>query len=234
MIRILLVDDDPQKSHNIESMIIDLLPQTGIDIVRAATISEATNILSERHFDLMLLDLNLPMRYNSATQPDAGIKFLYHLARRNNIHTPTHIIGLTAFDNLLSEHQEHFHKSGWVLLKYEQNSDAWEKVISEKIFHILDSLPPSKTSRFSGMKYLLIFLTLLLSFVLVYLALGIKGFLVLAPIVLIAFYVICLFQLRNDQKLSEKGFKALNIMILQMIKSKLLTAWTSIFRPKQE
>ena len=234
MVKILLVDDDAHKSQNIESIVREVLTDKELDLTRAVNISEANKALNVGCFDLMLLDLNLPMRDGSVAQSDAGIKFLYQLGRKDNMSTPTHIIGLTSFDQLLAEHQKHFKERGWVLVRYKQDSQQWEKVISEKIYHILHSSHNKKWNWFLGLKYPLIFVSLLLILLLVYVFLGFKGFVVLVSIVIMVFYVTCLFQLRSEEKLTEQNFIALNIEVLKIIKSKLLDAWSVVFGNREE
>ena len=43
------------------------------------------------------------------------------------------------------------------------------------------------------------------------------------------FYPIGLFQLRNEEKLTEKTFITLNIEVLKIIKSKMLGVWSNLF-----
>ena len=159
MINVLIVDDSERKAQKIKRAIVS----EEVDFCHESTVSEASNLLQEKQFDLMVLDLNLPMRKDSEPIPDAGVKFLEQLLRRQNFKKPIHIIGLTAFDKLLDEYTKKFHERGWLLLRYEESSTKWEEVIREKICHIANtSKRKHKTSSWSGVRYLIIFIVILL------------------------------------------------------------------------
>lgn len=214
MINVLIVDDSERKSQKIKGAIVS----EEVDFCHVSTVSEACNSLQEKQFDLMVLDLNLPMRKDSEPVPDAGVKFLEQLLRRQNFKKPIHIIGLTAFGELLDEYREKFHKRGWLLLRYEESSTKWEEVIQEKVCHIANtSKIRHKMSSWSGLHYLIIFIVILIVLAVIFYLLDMKGFCVVSVIAILTFIAVCLVQLRNDDKLSDMGFRSLVCHLLEKL-----------------
>jgi DNA-binding response OmpR family regulator len=56
MKRILIIDDE----HRIGQSYKELLSEEGFEVKYASTAQEATNLLIREHFDLVLLDINMP------------------------------------------------------------------------------------------------------------------------------------------------------------------------------
>ena len=57
--KILIVDDDPE----IRRLLLRVLQAEDLELVECATGGEATDLLMEKDFDLVLLDLGLPDRH---------------------------------------------------------------------------------------------------------------------------------------------------------------------------
>src|SRR5690348_11331262 len=106
MIQILIVDDDDRKSSRLSSYLSAVILLEEIHIQRASCVSAAAKILTTTSVDLMILDLNLPLRPDSEPKPDGGMDLLANLLTRKSVRKPTHIIGLTAYADLIDKNFE--------------------------------------------------------------------------------------------------------------------------------
>lgn len=133
--KVLIIDDDENKVNHILRVINDFTLKK-IDLQTASDVAEAIEKVTDQHFDLMLLDLNLPIRKNEAPRRDGGVKVLKELRRNPNLIKPSHVIGLTGVDDLRKTHQPFFDQEGWVLLELNGVNFQWEEAIQNKLTDI--------------------------------------------------------------------------------------------------
>ncbi|EGX6953626.1 response regulator [Aeromonas hydrophila] len=129
MINILIVEDDKNKCF----CIIKHLNSSGIHepfITVSDNITDALSLMGKHRYQILILDLNLPMRHNLTPVKDGGTNILYKLGTEDII-TPTHTIGLTSHDILLHEYKDSFQEFDCTLLSY--TKDEWKATISRRI-----------------------------------------------------------------------------------------------------
>lgn len=137
MINILLIDDDPRKTHRIIDA-IDNLPDIGVrEIDTSPDIINAKKFLAEKKYELLLLDIQIPTRFGEDPVRNGGVKFLDELKINNRINLPTHIIGITAFDDVFSDFQSAFTDRCWTVIKYNEQSDNWVRILQNKLSYII-------------------------------------------------------------------------------------------------
>ncbi len=127
MLRILLVEDDPDKREAIQRAISDVeeLPPDTI-VVAVRTASEARNALAGSRFDVAVLDIALPRNESSEIDPDAGVSILDDLVGRPNaFYIPTHIIGLTGYADVLTRARGRFASFLLTLTLYDPARTEW-------------------------------------------------------------------------------------------------------------
>lgn len=136
--KILIVEDSRLKEVKIVSVVRELTSEN--DIFCVSNNSEAIErIKSLGKIDLVILDIMLPLRKGESAIKDGGLILLNEIIRRRDITNPSHIIGLTAFDEIKSEVSEIFNKEGWLIISYDLKSVDWEITIKNKINYILGS-----------------------------------------------------------------------------------------------
>ncbi|HEY5589753.1 MAG TPA: response regulator [Paludibacter sp.] len=135
MMDILIIDDDNLKINKIKIVLMEVC-QSNIEI--ASTISGGIEILQIKKFDLLILDLNIPLRENELPKKDGGLKILKELKRNPRLIKPNYIIGLTGFSDLKTQNSELFEIEGWTLLVIEENNYKWEEAIINKVEHIFN------------------------------------------------------------------------------------------------
>ncbi len=124
---ILIVDDSNEKLANIATAIHSISEEFTIDT--ASDHISALRRIIENKYDLVIIDLLLPLRYGEQPSPDGGKNLLKEVNRNSNVKTPTFIIALTQYP----EYKTNF-SNIWPLLLY--NYDDWEQTILQIVKHI--------------------------------------------------------------------------------------------------
>jgi nucleoside phosphorylase/CheY-like chemotaxis protein len=135
--RILLVDDDERKRDRVTEVVNDVVGSRNADITVASSTVEAARALEGWQFDLLILDINLPMRLGEPPNKDAGIRLLKQLLRDGpRFQRPVHILGLTAYDELIGSFGSEFSLEAWQLIKYDASTTVWSETLQRKLLHV--------------------------------------------------------------------------------------------------
>ena len=76
MINIIVVEDDSNKRDKIQSLILSSIDIPLENIAFAENVKIAKRYIYEKGYDLMILDLVLPLEENSDAKPENGLNFL--------------------------------------------------------------------------------------------------------------------------------------------------------------
>lgn len=137
MIKILVVDDLQSKREKIVNTILDnhdILPK---NIIEAKCVKEAKKFLYKEYFDLMILDLVLPIEESSECNAKNAIGFINEIGINPSIHPPIHIVGVSGYKDQVEEHHQDFSKKLWNLIDYTEDSSNWEDQLKSIIFHLV-------------------------------------------------------------------------------------------------
>jgi nucleoside phosphorylase/CheY-like chemotaxis protein len=137
VIAILIVDDDKDKRDQVRALVVEMVGDES-EVVDASSVAEAAERLRERAFDLMVLDLNLPQRAGEEPRRDGGSR-LMEMLKGQVLRKPTHIVGLTAFAELVEKVGPSFSETLWHVVRYEPDTDGWFDPIGRRISYIVDS-----------------------------------------------------------------------------------------------
>lgn len=150
MLNLLLVDDSSHKTRQIIELIERILPDIGMHVDVAQTAAEAAHFLKSARYDLMVLDINLPLREGGQTRKDGGLTVLQAIREQKNYHRPTHIVGLSAYHELVSEYSGRFAEEMWYLIEFDDRTDEWAQQLARKLVHIADAVALGPTGEFSS------------------------------------------------------------------------------------
>ena len=128
---ILIVDDNNDKIAKIVSVIKAVSENFNIDTVIDSISAQIQ--LKQTKYDLLILDLLLPIRPNQEPVPDGGELLLKEITRNKTLKTPTIIVGITQFE----EYKSNF-SSIWKLLFF--NDSKWITELTEIIEHLERSI----------------------------------------------------------------------------------------------
>ncbi len=128
MIKFLVIDDDQSKVDVIRSS-LELLNVEHIDV--STNVLDALNLLKSNKYDVVVLDLNLPIKPNGKIRQDAGLTILNTLCD-GDMNVPNSIIGLTSYEKLCDRYKSEFKELDFNLYDF-NDYDDWNKAIIGKV-----------------------------------------------------------------------------------------------------
>ncbi len=132
--RILVVDDSPEKVNAIKTLLAKYPVEP---TVVADTVHDACRLMKTERFDLLILDMQVPLRSGEAPRSDGGARLIEALKTNQSLIVPDHIVGLTAYDSLRERFSADLEKELWFLLKYDPASHGWESELAARVEHIV-------------------------------------------------------------------------------------------------
>lgn len=146
MIHILIVEDGGEKVKRIASALgdVDGVDLSGIRI--CGDVVSAKRFLSEESFDLLIVDIAIPIRADKDPAPDGGLQLVDAIYEGAPLRMPTHIVGLTAYEESYEAVRVKFDSKMLFLVHYDQASDNWTEHLQARIRQIISaSRQPSES-----------------------------------------------------------------------------------------
>ncbi|TWU46509.1 phosphorylase family protein [Rubripirellula reticaptiva] len=147
MLNVLIVDDDSVKQAKIEQVIRShVFCDLELKVVpcQAAALEE----LRSNHFDLMVLDINLPRGASDNPVSDGGIRLLKTLDKHKEFNSPQHVVGLTAYEELAAKNASLFNSSMRFLITYKASSSDWQSRLSTLVVNIVAAKPDAEDANY--------------------------------------------------------------------------------------
>jgi len=141
-VRILIVEDSDRKIGQITELVTRVLPALSVQIDCNKDAAAAAQSLRTFHYDLLVLDINLPLRLGERPRAEGGIEVFRALQRRGDMQRPTHIVGLSEYPDLVEKYSGEFSDEMWYLVHYQDDSEAWAKPLGRMLIHIADTVSP--------------------------------------------------------------------------------------------
>ncbi|MCJ2007966.1 histidine kinase [Methylobacterium sp. J-092] len=135
MLKVLVVEDDTQKYGRIH-VALEKYGVEAVNITHVLVAFQAIENLSLNHYDLMLLDVNLPRRFGETERRGGGLEILHELNRNEDLIRPTYIVGITAYEDVIEEFGPVFAEQLWSIVHYRDTSDLWISQLGAKINYI--------------------------------------------------------------------------------------------------
>lgn len=139
MIKILIIDDNKSKTDDISKTIENNKNIANIEVVKCDNGFDGKKKMIENHFDILLLDLNMPLTIGGPNIEEGGFTLLFEIVNDVRIHKPDDVIILSKYEDLLKRASKKVDISHFSQLNYDVLSDEWRDVLSSKIdyFHCL-------------------------------------------------------------------------------------------------
>lgn len=137
--RILIVEDDQAKYQRICEVVKacrSVEDSSLFEITRASTVADSRQLLSTQNFDLMVLDVRVPIRDNEDPDDNAGIQLLEQLFLDDEYNRPKYVVGISGVEALYQSASKKFHRHGWILLQYSPTDQTWCNALSYFVRHI--------------------------------------------------------------------------------------------------
>ncbi len=139
MIKILVVEDDQEKLRRV-TLTLTAVTRCSIDHIQdARDATAAKRMLRDNHYDLLILDISIPARSDQKPDRQGGLRLLDEILDRDLYRRPGHIIGLTAYDDIVQCAEGRFRSEALSLIRYDPSSQEWGETLSRKVEYIIAS-----------------------------------------------------------------------------------------------
>ena len=134
--KILIVDDSNEKAEKIVACIVDGagISRDAIDV--AFTVNDAKAKLRDTVYDLMILDIVVPLRGGERAQSEHSMALHIELRDRETLKKPRQIIGLTAYEEGYVALEPVFAQQSWAIIRYKSESNEWREQILRSVVYL--------------------------------------------------------------------------------------------------
>jgi nucleoside phosphorylase len=135
--KILVVDDSqPKVKKLIEVLTESGMPRHAVTVVPTAM--QAREKLRAEVFDLLVLDLLLPLREENEPEVSTSLNLLIDINERDDFFKPRRIVGFTAFESIAKAANSVFNEMLWVVVLYDETSNSWREAFRNTVQYLLD------------------------------------------------------------------------------------------------
>jgi nucleoside phosphorylase len=139
MIKILIVEDSDYKLSAIKKLLIEEILLSNDLIDTATDIKAAKKLLKANFYDLLILDLVLPLEKGDSPAPEKSVRFLNDISSIASLNPPIHIIGLTEFNEFKEKFAHDFSDNLWHLIDYKASEINWQEKLTTLINHLIST-----------------------------------------------------------------------------------------------
>lgn len=141
--QILVVEDNDKKRNAIVSELNNLGVLTE-DVHLASTAVEARKKLASTSFEVMLLDLILPLRSDTHPTAETGLELLRQIVLDGDLPAPRNIVGVTADRTALKDSEEEFRDLTKQIIFYEIGASEWKRSLKHLFDFVRNSISSSR------------------------------------------------------------------------------------------
>jgi len=135
-ISVLVVDDDDDKRAEIAASILEAAGENAA-ITEVSSTAEAAQHLRKTYFDLLVLDIAVPRLNGEDPDMHGGLRLLDEITQRSGFNVPAHIVGITAYDEVLADASAHLGSELWTVIYYDRAATEWTEQLKRRIRHLL-------------------------------------------------------------------------------------------------
>lgn len=135
--KILLVEDSPAKAKQVITGLQSEISDAEWHVDQAADSTSAKRMLRTQYYDLVILDIAIPLRASEEADSTGGIKLYREVLTRDVYKRPGHVIGLTALADVYEDSASAFDPELWSLIYFDSGSEVWLDRLATKVRHIL-------------------------------------------------------------------------------------------------
>lgn len=136
--KILIVDDNEARLPKIIQTLVNEVGFARDGIFTATTGEGARDLLRERVFDLLVLDVMLRRRPESSPSCETSIELLTEITETNHLKRPGQIIGLTAYQEAEEAALGRFHQHSWTIIRSSDMNTEWIGVLARSVRYLID------------------------------------------------------------------------------------------------
>jgi nucleoside phosphorylase/CheY-like chemotaxis protein len=136
MLKILVIEDDGDKLRRVMNCLKGSDETSAHSIHNARDAADAKRRMRDQRYDLVVLDMALPNHSDQPPTPYGGLSLLEDILNHDVYKTPRHIVGLTAYPDILEVAQPHFAENLLHIIFYDPTSEEWIEQLQRKLRHI--------------------------------------------------------------------------------------------------
>lgn len=137
--KVLIVDDTPKRYQELcKTFESEGSADDELTIVTDGMV--AREKLSETKYDLLVLDILIPLRAQEEANAQNSRDLLEELIDEDDLLKPNKILGLTADQSAAEEVSSFFEDNTWRLIRYDSTSDSWSRQIKNCIRYLRQSV----------------------------------------------------------------------------------------------
>ncbi len=134
--KILIADDASTKIGAIKNALKELSIYEGLQIDQVLDLNGAKEKLVAEYYDLLILDLNMPLEIGEDPDMKAGAEFVDEIMDTDSIKKPIDIIVLSAFDNSVQEFKKQVERTGFLIIHYDENIQSWRETLKSRVSYL--------------------------------------------------------------------------------------------------
>jgi nucleoside phosphorylase/CheY-like chemotaxis protein len=143
VIKILLVEDDREKAMLISAAIVSVDKAKPDFIDHCSSAVEAKRALQRSHYDLLILDINIPVRTDKPVRVGEGVDVLNTaIAGGDKYNIPTYVICLSAHADGLSQAHAHLANPLWKVMRFAYDETDWRDSVQAAVSQIMAAKRP--------------------------------------------------------------------------------------------
>jgi nucleoside phosphorylase/ActR/RegA family two-component response regulator len=140
VIKTLVVEDNADKRLQLARALGGVSGFPMEQVVNVSNVYAAQQALRTERFEFLILDIALPRRADDDIHPQAGLHLLEELeARPDWYHTPSHIVGITGYEDIYQQVAGRFSSRLVTLIRYADGDSEWEHALKARAAHILNA-----------------------------------------------------------------------------------------------
>ncbi len=140
--KILIVDDNINKAGKLAKVLSEEgIDRGDIEIVSCAM--EARERLRKERFDLLVIDLLLPLREEDDPELNTALDLIKEITERDVYFKPSNIVGFTAYTDAVIEANSAFNQRMWAIVSYDPTTNSWETQFRYMARYLVESLSQS-------------------------------------------------------------------------------------------
>lgn len=133
------MDDDTGKTDRINSVLTGMCMVNANNIEVARSLNSGRHKLSKNFYDLLLLDLILPVDDDNPIEPGKSENFIEELYRIGRLKKPIYVIGLSQYEDKVVANTSKYENKLWKLIHYSPQKDDWEQILQNAVEAILST-----------------------------------------------------------------------------------------------
>lgn len=147
MIRILVADDNPRRHAKLREALTGL-SNIPVDLDLVTSANEARQRLELVRYDLMVIDIVLPLRADDNPSEQHSLDLLTEITEYETGQKPGQIVGLTADPAIAGRVAPRFGSHLWTVIHYTENNDAWISQIVNCVKYIREGETRPQTTNY--------------------------------------------------------------------------------------